>query len=308
MDGGNFMFFGRLITAMYTPFTPEDEIDWVSLGECIERLIETGSDAIVVAGTTAESPSLSQAEKMELFQFTLHKVAGRIKVIAGTGSNHTAQSLKLTKIAEEMGVDGVMLVTPYYNKPSQEGLYQHFKTLVEATKLPVMLYNVPGRTAVNMRVETMVRLAQLEQVVAIKEASGDLCQVSAVIAAIAQEVAVYSGDDQLTLPILAVGGVGVVSVASHLIGRPIKEMIEAYVAGQNEKALMLHQKYLSVYQGLFITTNPVPLKYAMAQKGWSQPFVRLPLVEMKEQEVEATNRWIAELLREEGSTFPNAKG
>jgi 4-hydroxy-tetrahydrodipicolinate synthase len=300
MDGGNFMFFGRLITAMYTPFTQEDEIDWVSLGECIERLIETGSDAIVIAGTTAESPSLSQAEKMKLFQFTLSKVAGRIKVIAGTGSNNTAQSLELTKKAEEMGVDGVMLVTPYYNKPSQAGLYQHFKTLAEAVRLPIMLYNVPGRTAVNMSVETMVRLTQLERVVAIKEASGDLGQASTLIASISKEVAVYSGDDQLTLPMLAVGGVGVVSVASHLIGRQIKEMIEAYFAGQNEKALALHQKYLPVYHGLFVTTNPVPLKYALAQKGWSQPFVRLPLVEMSEREEEMANRWIGELLPGDG--------
>jgi 4-hydroxy-tetrahydrodipicolinate synthase len=294
------MFFGRLITAMYTPFTQANQIDWVGLGECIDRLIETGSDAIVVAGTTAESPSLSQAEKMKLFQFTLDKVAGRIKVIAGTGSNDTAQSLELTKKAEEMGVDGVMLVTPYYNKPSQAGLYQHFKTLAEAISLPIMLYNVPGRAAVNMSVETMVRLTQLDRVVAIKEASGDLGQASALIASVAKDIAVYSGDDQFTLPMLAVGGAGVVSVASHLIGRPIKEMIEAYFTGQNEKALALHQKYLPVYHGLFITTNPVPLKYAMAQKGWSKPFVRLPLVEMSEREKEMTNEWIGELLQRDG--------
>jgi 4-hydroxy-tetrahydrodipicolinate synthase len=193
-----------------------------------------------------------------------------------------------------------MLVTPYYNKPSQAGLYQHFKTLAEAVKLPIMLYNVPGRTAVNMSVETMVRLTQLERVVAIKEASGDLGQASALIASISKEVAVYSGDDQLTLPMLAVGGAGVVSVASHLIGRQIKEMIEAYFAGQNEKALALHQKYLPVYHGLFVTTNPVPLKYVLAQKGWSQPFVRLPLVEMSEREEEMANRWMEELLQGDG--------
>jgi 4-hydroxy-tetrahydrodipicolinate synthase len=222
----------------------------------IDRLVATGSDAIVVAGTTAESPNLSHSEKIQLFQFTKEKAADRVKVIAGTGSNNTMETIKLTREATELGVDGIMLVTPYYNKPSQEGLYQHFKVVADATTLPIMLYNVPGRTAVNMSVATMVRLTEIENIVAIKEASGDLGQISQLIAEVPHDIAVYSGDDKLTLPILAVGGVGVVSVASHIVGIEMKEMIEAYLAGEIQKANQINQKLLPAFEGLFITANP----------------------------------------------------
>lgn len=286
------MLFGRLITAMCTPFTKENRIDWGKVEECIDRLIDTGSDAIVVAGTTAESPTLTHEEKLELFLFAKQKAAGRAKIIAGTGSNNTEQTILLTKEAEEIGVDGVMLVAPYYNKPSQEGLYQHFKTVAEATRLPVMLYNVPGRTSVNMTADTMARLAQLENVVAIKEASGDLNQISQLVMQVPEDVAVYSGDDSLTLPILAVGGAGIVSVASHLVGREMKQMIEAFFAGNHALALSLHQKLLPVFNGLFMTSSPVPLKYAMSLQGWCEPNVRLPLVEMDEQEKAQAESWL----------------
>lgn len=286
------MLFGRLITAMCTPFTKEYRIDWGKVEECIDRLIDTGSDAIVVAGTTAESPTLTHEEKLELFRFAKQKAAGRAKIIAGTGSNNTEQTILLTKEAEEIGVDGVMLVAPYYNKPSQEGLYQHFKTVAEATRLPVMLYNVPGRTSVNMTADTMARLAQLENVVAIKEASGDLNQISQLVMQVPEDVAVYSGDDSLTLPILAVGGAGIVSVASHLVGREMKQMIEAFFAGNHALALSLHQKLLPVFNGLFMTSSPVPLKYAMSLQGWCEPNVRLPLVEMDEQEKAQAESWL----------------
>lgn len=290
------MGFGRLITALYTPFTKGNEIDWPRLEETIERLIENGNDAIVVSGTTAESPTLSQEEKTQLFRFALEKVNGRVKVIAGTGSNNTLQSIQLTKKADEIGVDGIMIVAPYYNKPSQEGLYQHFKSIAEATTLPVMLYNVPGRTSVNMSVETMTRLAELENVAAIKEASGNLNQISSLIAALPDDVAVYSGDDSLTLPVLSIGGAGVVSVASHLVSREIKEMIDAYFAGDIQKARELHIRLFPVFQGVFITTSPAPLKYAMSRKGWSEPYVRLPIVELTEEEKMKTDQWIDELL------------
>lgn len=290
------MVFGRLITAMFTPFTRDNEIDWPRLEECIERLIATGSDGIVVAGTTAESPNLSHEEKLRLFRFTVDKVAGRAKVIAGTGSNNTAQSIQLTKEAQEIGVDGVMLVAPYYNKPSQEGLIRHFTAIAESTKLPVMLYNVPGRTSVNMSAETMARLTEIDNIVAIKEASGDLGQISEVIARVADDIAVYSGDDKLTLPVLAVGGAGVVSVASHVVGSEMKEMIDAFFAGDNSKALALHQKLLPVFNGLFMTTSPVPLKYAMSQKGWCEPYVRLPLVELDEKQKADAEAWVSQLL------------
>lgn len=289
------MVFGRLITALFTPFTKENEIDWPCLEANIERLIEDGNDAIVVSGTTGESPTLTQSEKLELYRFAKEKANGRIKVIAGTGSNNTIQSLELTKKAEEIGVDGVMLVAPYYNKPSQEGLYQHFKTIAESTSLPVMLYNVPGRTSVNMTDETMARLAQLDNVVAIKEASGDLDQIARLIAAIPDEVAVYSGDDGLTLPILSIGGAGVVSVASHLVSREMKEMMDAYFSGDVKKAQELHIRLLPVFHGVFVTTSPAPLKYAMSQKGWSKPYVRLPIVELTEEEKIKTDEWIKAL-------------
>lgn len=290
------MVFGRLITALYTPFTKEREIDWPRLGETVERLIDNGNDAIVVSGTTAESPTLTQEEKIELFRFVLEKVNRRIKVIAGTGSNNTLQSIQLTKKADEIGVDGVMIVAPYYNKPSQEGLYQHFKSIAEATTLPVMLYNVPGRTSVNMSAETMARLAELKNVAAIKEASGDLNQISSLIAALPDGVAVYSGDDGLTLPILSIGGAGVVSVASHLVSREIREMIDAYFRGDINRAQELHIRLLPVFQGVFITTSPAPLKYAMSRKGWSEPYVRLPIIELTEEEKKKTDQWVDELL------------
>jgi 4-hydroxy-tetrahydrodipicolinate synthase len=216
-------------------------------------------------------------------------------VIAGTGSNNTVQSLELTKKAEEIGVDGVMLVAPYYNKPSQEGLYQHFKMIAESTSLPVMLYNVPGRTSVNMTAETMARLAQLDNVVAIKEASGDLNQIGRLIAAVPDDVAVYSGDDGLTLPILSIGGAGVVSVASHLVSREMKEMMDAFFSGDVKKAQNLHIRLLPVFHGVFLTTSPAPLKYAMSQKGWSKPYVRLPIVELSEEEKRKTDAWLKEL-------------
>lgn len=289
------MFFGRLITAMCTPFNQNGTIDWDSQAAIIEHLIATGTNTIVVSGTTAESPTLTQEEKLELFTFTLEKVAGRIKVIAGTGSNSTAQSLEFTQKAEELGVDGVMLVSPYYNKPSQEGLYQHFATIAKATKLPVMLYNVPGRTGVNMLPDTSVRLAQLPNVVAIKEASGSLSQISEVIARVPSDVAVYSGDDGITLPVLAIGGAGIVSVASHIVGAEMKEMMEAYFEGNHQHATKLHHKLSPAFSGLFFTTSPTPLKYALSLLGLCQPTVRLPLVELNEAEKAQTESWMKEL-------------
>lgn len=297
VKGGFSVQFGSLITAMFTPFASNNKIDWFRLEECINRLIETGSDTIVVAGTTAESPALSHEEKLSLFRFTVDKAAGRVKVIAGTGSNNTKDSITLTKEAEQLGVDGVMLVVPYYNKPSQEGLFVHFKSISEATRLPVMLYNIPGRTGVNMTVETMLRLTnEIENIVAIKEASGDLNQISQLIARVPSTVNVFSGDDNLTLPILAIGGKGVVSVASHIVGEELKEMIESFFSGNVMRSIQLHQRLLPIFNGLFITSNPVPLKYAMSQKGWCEAHVRSPLVEMSGEERKATHVWLDQLL------------
>lgn len=286
------MNFGRLITAMCTPFTPEKEIDWKSLEKLIEHLIETGSDGIVVAGTTAESPTLTKEEKLELFRFVKKQVEGRVKVIAGTGSNNTMETVAFTQKASETGVDGVMVVAPYYNKPSQEGLYQHFRTVAEATDLPVMVYNVPGRTSSNLLPATAARLAKIPNVVAFKEASGDVSQVSELVGLVDDSIAVYSGDDGLTLPILSVGGVGVVSVASHVIGNQMKEMMDAFFAGEVEKAAKLHRKYQPVFEGLFMTSSPVPLKYALSEMGITPATVRLPLVELSEEEKEKAAEWM----------------
>lgn len=287
------MSFGKLATAMCTPFTVDHQIDWSSLSKLIEHLIETRTDTIIVAGTTAESPTLSKEEKLELFRFTMKQAAGRVKVIAGTGSNNTAETVEFTKKAEATGVDGVMIVAPYYNKPSQEGLYQHFRTVAEATTLPVMVYNVPGRTSCNLLPSTAARLAQIPNVMSFKEASGNLSQISELIGLVDSEIAVYSGDDSLTLPILAVGGVGVVSVASHVIGNQLAEMMDAFFVGEVGKAAELHRKYQPVMEGLFMTSSPVPLKYALSQMELTPTTVRLPLVEMTEEEKAKAQSWLS---------------
>ena len=209
-----------------------------------KRLAENGSDGVVLSGTTGESPTLSFDEKVKLFTSITDSVGGELEIIAGTGSNNTAESIALTQAAETAGVDGIMLVTPYYNRPSQEGLYQHFKTIAENCSLPIMLYNVPGRTGVNLLPETVARLAEVENIVAIKEASGDLNQVSLLRSLVPDDFLIYSGDDSLTLPILAVGGDGVVSVASHLVGRQLKDMVTAFLAGKVREAQELHLRLL----------------------------------------------------------------
>lgn len=287
--------FGQMITAMMTPFTEENTIDWESTEKMIEHLIATGSDSIIVAGTTGESPTLSHQEKLDLYRFTVEHVAGRAKVIAGTGSNHTLQSVALSKEAAACGVDGLLLVVPYYNKPSQRGLYQHFATIAQETDLPIMLYNIPGRTSVNMTVETMVQLCKLDHIVAVKESSGDLDQITRLIAEVQDDAVVYSGDDNLLLPILSVGGAGIVSVASHVVGEQIKELITAFQSGDVRRATQIHQQLYPAFKGLFITSNPVPLKYVMSQLEFCKTHVRQPLMEMDEQEKSVTDQWFAEI-------------
>ncbi|MBN6189267.1 4-hydroxy-tetrahydrodipicolinate synthase [Aneurinibacillus sp. BA2021] len=277
--------FGRMLTAMVTPFDTELNVDRKQTEVLVEHLIATGSTALVVAGTTGESPTLTSSEKTALFRHVVEIVNGRIPVIAGTGSNNTAASIELTQQAAQAGVDGVMLVVPYYNKPSQEGLYQHFKTIAQSTKLPVMLYNIPGRSVINMTVETTVRLAtDVPNIAAIKEANGDLGQMSRIIEQTPDDFVLYTGDDGMTLPCMSVGGKGVVSVASHVIGREMKEMIEAFVSGEVVKAAGLHRTLLPVFEGLFIAANPTPVKAALNMQGIQVGGVRLPLVELTEEE------------------------
>ncbi|TWI58949.1 4-hydroxy-tetrahydrodipicolinate synthase [Halalkalibacter nanhaiisediminis] len=272
------MNFGRIVTAMVTPFNQHGQVDVEATKELVKYLISNGSDALVVAGTTGESPTLSTDEKLLLFQTVVEAAAGQVPVIAGTGSNNTYASVELTKQAEQLGVDAIMLVTPYYNKPSQEGLYAHFSTIAEATSLPVMLYNIPGRTGVNMTVETTLRLAQIPNIVATKEASADLDAMAAIIEHAPEGFSLYSGDDSLALPILAIGGIGVVSVAAHIVGNEMQQMVRNFQAGQVQAAAMQHRQLVPVMKSLFTAPNPTPVKAALEMKGVKAGSVRLPLV------------------------------
>ncbi len=282
------MDFGRLITAMVTPFDTDNNIDWDAAAKLIDYLIDVQkSESLVIAGTTGESPTLSDNEKVELFKFAVKHAAGRCKIIAGTGSNNTAHSIALTKAAEECGVDGVLLVAPYYNRPSQEGLYQHFKAIAEATKLPVILYNVEGRTAVNIAVETTLRLSQISNIVATKDC-GSSDQLTQIIHNAPEQFKVYSGDDSAALVALAIGGYGIISVSSHIVGAKMKQMIDAHVAGDVAQAATLHGKLFPVFKGMFACPHPVPnpvaVKYALGLKGLQVGSVRLPLVQATEDE------------------------
>jgi 4-hydroxy-tetrahydrodipicolinate synthase len=276
--------FGKVVTAMVTPFDSKGNIDFAKTTQLVNYLIDNGTDSLVVAGTTGESPTLTTEEKVALFRHVVSVVNGRVPVIAGTGSNNTHASIDLTKRAEEAGVDAVMLVAPYYNKPNQEGLYQHFKAIAESTSLPVMLYNIPGRSVVNMAVDTIVRLSKIPNVVAVKDASGNLDAMTEIIANTDEDFMLYSGDDGLTLPVMAIGGHGIVSVASHIIGNEMQEMIAAFENGDRIKAAKLHQKLLPIMKGLFAAPSPVPVKTALQMKGLDVGSVRLPLVPLTEQE------------------------
>lgn len=276
--------FGRLVTAMVTPFNDQNQVDYERTERLIDHLLETGSEGIVVSGTTGESPTLSQKEKLELFKHVVSYAKGKCHIIAGTGSNNTQASVEFTQEVQSLGVDGIMLVAPYYSRPSQEGLYAHFHAIASATDLPVMLYNVPGRSAVNMTAETTLRLAQLPNVVCMKEASGNLSQIAAIIEHAPEGFEVYSGDDSLTLPVLSIGGVGIVSVASHIVGRQMKEMVNAFFDGNLKEAASLHRKLMPIFEGLFAYPSPGPTKEALNKLGIDVGGVRLPLVELNEEE------------------------
>ncbi|WP_031514458.1 4-hydroxy-tetrahydrodipicolinate synthase [Desulfofalx alkaliphila] len=289
--------FGRVLTAMVTPFNGDLKVNILQAKKLARYLVENGSDGLVVCGTTGESPTLSTEEKIELFKAVVEEVGGQAAVIAGTGSYNTAASVALTQAAEKCGVDGIMLVAPYYNKPSQEGLYMHFKTVAESTQLPVMLYNIPGRTSINVLPSTVVRLAQdVPNIVAIKEAAGVMDNVSELRSSLPDEFAIYSGDDSLTMPILALGGKGIVSVAAHIVGPQIQEMVQAYVSGNVSKATRIHTELFPVFKGMFITTNPVPVKTALNLKGMNVGGVRLPLVDMSAED----NNKLRNLLTDKG--------
>lgn len=290
------MQWGRILTAMVTPFTADGKLDLDGAQEMAVHLINHGSDGLVVAGTTGESPTLTHGEKIELFQAVKDAVGGRVPVIAGTGTNSTATSIVLSREAESLGVDGLMLVVPYYNRPSQEGLYQHFKAIAEATTLPIILYNIPSRTGCNMSVDTVLRLAEIDNIVAIKEASGNLDQATAILQQAPGDFLLYSGDDSLTLPLMAIGAHGIISVAAHVVGEKMQAMVSAFIKGDVTGAAKLHQELFPIFKSLFITSNPVPLKEALQILGLPGGPVRLPLAGLNNSQKEI----IAKTLKEAG--------
>ena len=277
--------FGRVITAMVTPFDQKLEVDYLAAADLAQYLASNGSDGIVVAGTTGETPTLSMEEKYLLCRAVKEAVGDRCKVIAGVGTNSTKDSVQLTQKINGLDLDGVMAVVPYYNKPSQEGLYEHFRRIAEAADVPVMLYNIPGRTGINMLPQTVYRLAEIPNITCIKEAAGIMDQVSELRSNLPAEFAIYAGDDSLTLPMLSLGGTGIVSVASHLVGNKIKTMIEAFLAGDLERALKWHLLLFPIFKAMFVTTNPVPVKYLIKEIGLRAGGYRLPIVDPSPDEI-----------------------
>lgn len=287
--------FGELLTAMVTPFDDNYNLDLEQVREMATYLVENGSDGLVVLGTTAEVPTLNKKEKISILETVIDEVGDRAKIVAGTGSYSTSESIEMTKTAEEIGVDGIMLVVPYYNKPPQEGLFNHFKMIAGKTSLPVMLYNVPSRTSKNIEAKTVSRLSNIDNIIAVKEASGNLPQVSDIIRTTDEDFYVYSGDDGLTLPILSVGGQGVVSVASHLVGNDIKKMITAFKNGNVQEAIKLNKKLGPIFKGIFITTNPIPVKEALNMLGKNVGRPRSPLLALNHSEKEVLQGILKEI-------------
>lgn len=283
----------RLFTAMITPFDGNLEVNYDRAGDIAEYLVENGSDAIVVCGTTGESPVLNKEEKLRLFATVKERLGQPVEVWAGTGSYDTAATIKLSQEAQKSGADGLLVVTPYYNKPPQEGLYQHYKALSESVDLPIMLYNIPGRTGVNMLPETVARLAELKNIVAIKESTGMMDQLSAMKSILPESLAIYSGDDSLTLPMLALGASGVVSIASHIVGKDIRRMLDAFGAGDISQAQSIHNYLYPMFKGLFVTTNPIPVKEAMNLLGKDVGGLRLPLCSASPEELEGIRKLLA---------------
>lgn len=281
---------------MVTPFAEDGSVHYGMAERLAVHLIEQGTDTLVVCGTTGESPSLTWDEEYQLFQAVKQAVGSQAKVIGGTGSNSTQEAISATLKAAKLGLDGSLQVVPYYNKPPQEGLYEHFKAIARACpELPIMLYNIPGRTGQNLLPETVARLAEIPNIVAVKEASGSLDQVSQIRCLTSAEFKIYSGDDSLTLPMLSVGAVGVVSVASHLVGKQLQRMIQAFEMGQIQIAAEIHLQLFDLFKALFITTNPIPIKLALNWQGWDVGKTRLPLCEPAPQTVQKLEEVLGKL-------------
>lgn len=269
--------FGNILTAMVTPFDDNQEVNYLAAAKLAQYLAANGTDGIVIAGTTGETPTLTMEEKYLLFRTVKEAVGDSCKVVAGVGTNSTKDSVQLAYKVAGLNLDGIMAVVPYYNKPSQEGLYQHFKSIAEATELPVMLYNVPGRTSANMLPQTVCRLAEVPNIGCIKEAAGNMDQVSELRSTLPPSFVIYAGDDSLTLPMLSLGAGGIVSVASHVVGNKIKMMVEAFKSGNIDQALKWHLLLFPIFRGMFIATNPVPVKYLLNEIGLNVGDYRLPI-------------------------------
>jgi len=271
--------FGRLLTAMVTPFNQDGDVDYDVAGKLANHLVDQGTDTLVLCGTTGESPTLTWDEEYKLFQVVQASIQGRAKIIAGTGSNSTLEAIGATRVISELGLDGSLQVVPYYNKPNQRGLYSHFEAIAKACPdVPILLYNVPGRTSCNLEPDTIAQLSKIANIVGVKEASGKLNQVTNIRRTTSPDFAIYSGDDGLTLPMLSIGASGVISVASHIAGKQIQAMIQAYESGDVHQAMRLHLDLTPLFEVLFIETNPIPVKAALRLQGWPVGQTRLPLV------------------------------
>lgn len=276
-------YFGRLLTAMVTPFNADGSVNYEKATDLAEWLINNGSDGLVVAGSTGEAATMSAEEKLELFRVVVNRINKRVPVIAGTGSNNTADSVKMTKMAEAMGVDGALIVGPYYNKPTQEGFYQHFAAVAQSTGLPIIVYNVPGRTASNISPAIVARLAaDFENIVAIKEAAGNVAQVAELYSVLPEEFTIYSGDDGLILPFMSVGATGLISVLSNIGGGILQDVMQAYEDGRVREAAKLNARMVPLANAMFIETNPIPVKAAVTLvTGIDAGQPRLPLTPME---------------------------
>lgn len=289
------MFKGA-ITAIVTPFKEDGSLDEQALKNLVEFQIKNNIDGIVPCGTTGESPSLNEEEHFEVVKTLIDAANGKVLIIAGAGSNSTEHAIKMTKKAADLGADASLHVCPYYNKPTQEGLYRHFSKIAKAVDIPIIIYNIQGRTAVNMETSTLARLSkEHSNIVGVKEASGNIAQMMDVISALPKEFSVLSGDDNLTLPLMALGGKGVISVASNIVPKEMHELTEYALRGDFEKAKDIHYKLLPLFKGIFIETNPIPIKAALAMKGMIKESYRLPMCEMKGENREKLRRVLEDL-------------
>ena len=275
--------FGRLLTAMVTPFNDKGKVDYAQARNLAKALLASGSDGLVVAGTTGESPTLTADEKLRLFAEIKSAVDRKATIVAGTGNYNTQESIELTREAEKTGVDACLLTVPYYNKPNQEGLYEHFKAIARGTKLPCIVYNVPSRTITNLAADTVIKLSKIDNIVGIKEASADLAQIARIIDGVDNKFLVYSGNDADTFPILALGGYGVIGVITHLVGKQYKQMMDDLLAGRVAESARLHRYFLPLVNTMFMIGSPMPIKYALNYLGFRVGKPRLPLVEPDEQ-------------------------